>query len=113
MVQQQGMYAMMPGQMPGAQGMPMQQGMPQLQMQQGMQGNMQGMQGMQGNQYPVIFVNPQQMQAGPYQQGGWMMDPSMQKMHGMNGQGGGFQPGQQHGHQQWSQQQNQTPNPGQ
>merc|ERR1719305_1165282 len=111
MMQQQGMYAMMLGQAMGAQGMPMQQGMPQNV--QGMQGNMQGnMQGMQGNQYPVIFVNPQQMQA-PYQQGGWMMDPSMQQMHGMNGQGGGFQPGQQHGHQQWSQQQNQTPNPGQ
>ena len=44
----------------------MQQGMPQnvqgMQNMQGMQGNMQGM---QGNQYPVIFVNPQQMQAAP------------------------------------------------
>merc|ERR1719271_999483 len=98
---------MMPGQAMGAQGMPMQQGMPQ---------NVQGMgnmQGMQGNQYPVIFVNPQQMQAAPYQQGGWMMDPSMQQMHGMNGQGGGFQPGQQGHHQQWSQQPNQTPTQGQ
>jgi hypothetical protein len=117
MMQQQGMYAMMPGQAMGAQGMPMQQGMPQnvqgMQGMQGMQGNMQGMQGNQ--QYPVIFVNPQQMQAAPYQQQGWMMDPSMQQqMHGMNGQqgGGGFQPGQQHGHQQWSQQPNQTPNQG-
>jgi hypothetical protein len=114
MMQQQGMYAMMPGQMPNSQGMQMQQGMPQnvqgMQNMQGMQGNMQGM---QGNQYPVIFVNPQQMQAAPYQQQGWMMDPSMQQMQGMNGQGGGFQPGQQHGHQQWSQQPNQTPNQGQ
>merc|ERR1719161_1129109 len=84
-----------------------------MQNMQGMQGNMQGMQGMQGNQYPVIFVNPQQMQAAPYQQGGWMMDPSMQQMQGINGQGGGVQPGQQHGHQQWSQQPNQTPNQGQ